>query len=646
LAVVIGHVINAPPENPAGQEYSFPYADVRRSLAAGKTARGLIAQLRAFASEVFVHFGNANVLSLGTVFDTYTDVINRSRRTNDGGRSLLARLGGGFDYDLTELNALDAADRSRHAAPGTSTSGAPAAGSAAAGAAMLSAKLTMLVQEADQQLRWVLASGEIRMGLFSEANTLINSTVLAKLRDGMRQDVARERKTQDIALGVQRQMARRGLLRRGRSVFLSDPAARVVLSARGQPSKLLRIERLRGAGVTTRIVNGRESWDLCTNGVLLPRIVTKVRPRGGHLQFNAGRLGRMARAIGVKSKIGQVFLSTLTVEDLPGTRGRVITPRQATELRRKAVAVCRLEYTFEHFVRGGLSEDLAEMRAQLRNIVTQTIENSDLLEGNRIVADRNTSTASGLQGDLSDHQDDSQDGSDTEDEMSDIQDVMSDIQGEDEDRPDNDGDDSEMDVDGPPEAGPPPRVDVDAALKAFLDGTNFEFDGFGKESSSDVDLASTLEDGFPGSSMNVPVWRVRLFMRHVLGGARGELDEAMDQALGELLQVDPQAEALASRFGRRWNELAKQARQLAGPTAPVPEHLIEAAQQLIQEVHNERLRLDRAPISPAPNGLPHRAVDWFASAEAVFLSAAPIQPGTEPVPATLDAPEFPGPESS
>jgi hypothetical protein len=114
------------------------------------------------------------------------------------------------------------------------------------------------------------------------------------------------------------------------------------------------------------------------------------------------------------------------------------------------------------------------------------------------------------------------------------------------------------------------------------------------------------------------MWPVWIFSRRVLGAVRGELDDAMDVALEDLLRVDPQADALVRRFSSRWTELARRTPTLTGGIGVVPEHLAEEARRLIQEVRDRTSRPDRTQESSEPADHSAAAANWFIAAEAAL----------------------------
>ena len=131
----------------------YPYAGVRHAMVTGAAAGVLLAELRAVAGEVWVHFGDSDVISLGSVLARFAEEIGASRV--GGGSSGLVRLGGGFDYSVDEIERYVAGYRRPVVA-------------VAPGSLAFATKLTMLVNEADQLFRAIMADGADRMAFFSE----------------------------------------------------------------------------------------------------------------------------------------------------------------------------------------------------------------------------------------------------------------------------------------------------------------------------------------------------------------------------------------------------------------------------------------------------------------------------------------------
>ena len=176
---------------------SFPHAGASHSLVASETFLSYFDQLRASNGEVFVHFGDSDVISLvngrdgstRSVFDRFRQEVQRSRI--GGQPSPLVRLAGAVGYSAAEI------DGSRD---GTDTGAEPS----------FDAKLTVLLAEAHQVWAQVLSDGRYPLAYFIESNTLLNTRHLGDLLDSLSQQTAETVGGFDFSYGLHRGLRRQG----------------------------------------------------------------------------------------------------------------------------------------------------------------------------------------------------------------------------------------------------------------------------------------------------------------------------------------------------------------------------------------------------------------------------------------------------
>ena len=207
---------------------SFPFAGAQHALVASPTFWGYLQQLRALVGDVFVHFGDSDVISLvnprggntRSVFDRLEEEIRQSRPRADE-PSRLVRLGGSVTYSPREIDSY----RSQaDAAPGPS----------------FVARVNMVLVHAHQL--WARELASQNLAYFIESNTAVNASLLGPVLTGdgrkvpgllasMSQQAAQAQGAFDYTYGMHQRLTQLGLHPWSR--FLVDPPAQVVTSVRG-----------------------------------------------------------------------------------------------------------------------------------------------------------------------------------------------------------------------------------------------------------------------------------------------------------------------------------------------------------------------------------------------------------------------------
>ena len=138
----------------------------------------------------------------------------------DGSPSQWVRLGGGYTHDPLEIDFPRGAPSPlpEHYEPS------------------FSAKLTILLAEADNLHRKLMASGEFHLGGFSERNILLNARYMDLLVAGFSPAKAANLGYPDVAQPMNWTMYRQGVLNDKQSRFLSQRDAQVVTSVGGTGS--------------------------------------------------------------------------------------------------------------------------------------------------------------------------------------------------------------------------------------------------------------------------------------------------------------------------------------------------------------------------------------------------------------------------
>ncbi|MEU4643346.1 hypothetical protein [Micromonospora sp. NPDC023814] len=325
---------------------NFPHAGVQQAIVGSLTFLGYLRELRASHGEVFVHFGDSDVVSLvnprggntRSVFDRYIEEIRASRA---GGRhSPLVRLGGAIAYSETEID-------------GPNHVGEPS----------FEAKLTVLLAETHQLWSAVLAQGVYPMAYFIEPNTAVNTRYLGQLRrpdgavvDGllgsMSQRVAQQMSGFASTYGMHRRLHQLGLDSQEVSRFLADPAAQVVTSVRGE-KRTYREQHVWMVATPTEDGGwraNRPGRTLFTLGAL---------PRSSNFAFTPGRLvGKLGSLVG----LGSPNLVANLLDPLNRPNALLELDEQAVvETREKLLRYSQLTSRLESLLATGLDRPLDDL---------------------------------------------------------------------------------------------------------------------------------------------------------------------------------------------------------------------------------------------------------------------------------------------
>ena len=247
VAVVVGHLVELGIRDGAGNlvdgdvlrellktpaaegvkfKKMFPYAAVREALVTSGATWRAAKELFGHRKEVWLHVGDDDVVDYGSLFASYAQEIVDSQV--DGAPSELMRIGGGYRHDPWEIDRPKGMPQ-------------PPEGYDAS----FSAKLTVLLAEADNLHRQAMSSGRLHLGAFSERNTLLNARYLEQLLPAFSPAAAKTQSYPDIAVPMNRKMFMKGLLTEKRSRFLSEPRFQVTTSVSGKKGTFTESDSLR-----------------------------------------------------------------------------------------------------------------------------------------------------------------------------------------------------------------------------------------------------------------------------------------------------------------------------------------------------------------------------------------------------------------
>ena len=326
----------------------FPHSAAREALVTSEVAWRFGQWLFAHSDEVFVHFGDADSVSPFNPEAGGVSVLSRFReeilasKGAGGSPSELVRIGGGYAHTPVEI------DR-----PVSGLGYQPS----------YSAKVTVLLAEADNLHRGIMSTGRYHLGIFSERNTLINARYLVGLLPGLSPKRAANMSYPEIALPMNQVMHGMGVLTEQQSKFLTDPASRLVTSVSGERSTLDEKDLRPFLG---------------SNGV--------VSFPGETLHNISHRLGRFSRLRKARNLTFRTNITRMLAEKVLGLADRqtltsLLTPRlRAMVLRQlgeqdehlivdtrdKLLLAQKLNDRFEDLLSTGLEAPLEELLSQLR----------------------------------------------------------------------------------------------------------------------------------------------------------------------------------------------------------------------------------------------------------------------------------------
>ena len=335
----------------AGYRLNFPFAGVQQALVGSKTFWAYLQQLRASFGEVFVHFGDSDVVSLinprggntRSVFDRFDEEIRRARAEQPPTR--VVRLGGSITYSPQEIDSYRRGEE-----PG--------------GEPSFVAKFNMVLVQANELWSQVLT----RLGLayYLEANTALNADLLGPLRtadgqivDGllaaMSQQTAQTLGGFDLGYGVHRRLTQLELNHPRWSRYLSDPPAQVVTSVRGEKRSFTEKDLAEVAQ------HDGQRWLPDDPGRTLLRLGN--RPKASNYSFSPNRLlAKLGYLVGLGSTYDVSALFN------PDTRANALLDLdedtvQAT--RQMLLQYSRITAAVEALLRDGLTGSVEQLLARL-----------------------------------------------------------------------------------------------------------------------------------------------------------------------------------------------------------------------------------------------------------------------------------------